>query len=298
MNAQQDRDQVLLPFMLSHFQARALREAWGRAEPATLASLDLGKSQVELTLSADGVGLPGGAVLPWQQINEILEAESFCFALLPDSLPSAHCKLDPVRGYSEALARTHQLFPTASAPALLLSGFTMHRFRGTTPERSAALMVRAVAPAQGRVLDTATGLGYAAIEAAKTATEVVTIELDPGAVDMARRNPWSQELFTLPNITRLHGDSSELINTFPDASFDRVVHDPPAINLAGELYSGSFYAAVHRVLTRKGRLFHYIGDPDSSSGGRVTKGVVRRLQEAGFSRVVPRAEAFGVVGYK
>jgi hypothetical protein len=52
------------------------------------------------------------------------------------------------------------------------------------------------------------------------------------------------------------------------------------------------------VLKPGGRLFHYIGSPESKSGGGVTRGVLRRLQQAGFRRVVRRAEAFGVVAYK
>jgi predicted methyltransferase len=45
-------------------------------------------------------------------------------------------------------------------------------------------------------------------------------------------------------------------------------------------------------------MFHYIGDLQSRSGGRVMRGVVRRLKEAGFERVVQRPEAFGLVAYK
>ncbi len=45
-------------------------------------------------------------------------------------------------------------------------------------------------------------------------------------------------------------------------------------------------------------LFHYIGNLESKSSGTVTKGALKRLQEAGFTRVVRRPEAFGVVAYK
>jgi len=63
-------------------------------------------------------------------------------------------------------------------------------------------------------------------------------------------------------------------------------------------YSADFYHELHRVLKAKGRVFHYIGDPKSKSGGTVTRGVVRRLQEVGFRRVKPWPRAFGVVAYK
>jgi predicted methyltransferase len=70
------------------------------------------------------------------------------------------------------------------------------------------------------------------------------------------------------------------------------------MTIAGDLYSAAFYRELYRVLRRGGRMFHYIGDPDSPSGKRTTGGVIRRLQDAGFSRVVRRPEAFGVVAYK
>jgi uncharacterized protein len=76
------------------------------------------------------------------------------------------------------------------------------------------------------------------------------------------------------------------------------LHDPPAFNLAGDLYAGDFYRELHRVLTRKGYLFHYIGDPESKSGATVTRGVIKRLQEAGFARIERKPRAFGVVAYK
>ena len=76
------------------------------------------------------------------------------------------------------------------------------------------------------------------------------------------------------------------------------MHDPPAFGLAGELYSLEFYARALRVLRQGGRMFHYIGAPRSDSGARVTKGVVRRLRDAGFVKVAPVPRAFGVVAVK
>jgi hypothetical protein len=69
-------------------------------------------------------------------------------------------------------------------------------------------------------------------------------------------------------------------------------------SLAGDLYSGEFYRELYRVMRRKGRLFHYVGDLDSRSGRNVVKGVARRLEEAGFSRIVRKPGAFGVVAYR
>ena len=69
-------------------------------------------------------------------------------------------------------------------------------------------------------------------------------------------------------------------------------------SLAGDLYSLAFYQQAFRVLKQNGRIFHYIGDPESRSGARVTAGVIRRLQDAGFERVVRVPRAFGVVASK
>ena len=142
------------------------------------------------------------------------------------------------------------------------------------------------------------GLGYTAIEAARTADHVTTIELDPAVTEICRLNPWSQELFDNPRITRLIGDTFDLITDFADDSFARILHDPPMFSLAGHLYSADFYSQLRRVLRPSGRLFHYVGDPASRSGRNVTRGVVRRLHESGFRRVKPYQRAFGVVAYK
>jgi hypothetical protein len=188
--------------------------------------------------------------------------------------------------------------PTDGAPTMLVSGIPMHRFKGIDPHRDTLLKIKTIAPVTGSVLDTATGLGYTAIEAAKTAERVTTVEIEPAALEVARLNPWSQRLFDNSRITQIVGDVYDEIEAFDDEAFDRVIHDPPAFNLAGDLYAGSFYRELCRVLRRKGRLFHYIGDLASKSGRTVSKGAIRRLQEAGFSRVVRHPEAFGLVAYK
>jgi predicted methyltransferase len=173
----------------------------------------------------------------------------------------------------------------------------MHRIKDTDPWRDTLAKVKTIAPLTGRVLDTATGLGYTALVAAQTAVEVVTIELDPAGLEIARANPWSRELFERANIQQLIGDAAEIVPTLEAASFARIVHDPPQLSLAGHLYSEEFYRELRRVLARGGRLFHYIGDPNSPFGSRTTSGVMRRLHNAGFARVVRRPEAFGLVAY-
>jgi predicted methyltransferase len=273
--------------LLSCYQANDLLAARRRGEASVRASLDLGKTECEWRLGEHGARA-GAVELAWSALEAIAENDSVCFAL-------DGAEPEPVRVFSPESNRSFQLWPTRRAPALVISGFLMHRVRDVTPDEGAAAMVRALGKVRGRLLDTTTGLGYAAIAASHVASEVVTIEIEPVARELARENPWSQELFDNPRLSLREGDSSKLIDEFAEGSFAAVLHDPPAINLAGELYAGEFYARVRRLLSRNGRFFHYIGDPDSTSGGRTTKGVVKRLYDAGFSRVSVVKQAFGVL---
>ena len=61
---------------------------------------------------------------------------------------------------------------------------------------------------------------------------------------------------------------------------------------------GHFYQQAWRVLADNGRMFHYLGDPGSSLGSRVTQGVMQRLRAAGFRRIVPKPIAYGVLACK
>jgi predicted methyltransferase len=279
------------PIVLSHKEAAPLLDARQADAPLTYISPDLGLSMVEVALYPGYVQFPNGAMLAWDAVEEIIAAPTKCFVLHDDSL-------EEIRVFSEQTQWVRSLMPTSGVPTMLVSGFPMHRIKDIDPYTDTLRKLKTIAPITGRVLDTATGLGYTAIEAAKTATEVVTIELDPASLEIARLNPWSQALFTDPKIKQIFGDAYDEVQHFEASSFSRIIHDPPIFSLAGELYSGAFYKQLFRVLKQKGRLFHYIGDPESASGRRIFGGVIRRLRDAGFSRVVQRPEAFGVVAYK
>jgi len=279
------------PVVLSHYQTTALERARQEGQSSVQVSLDLGLSTVEVMLVAEGVVVPGGQRLSWEDAQKISGAESACF-VVEDNIA------EKIQFFSEFLSRAYSLMPTPGAPTMLVSGIPMHRIKGLDPYQDTRQKMRAIAPLAGRVLDVCTGLGYTAIEAAKTAEQVVTIELDPTALEVARLNPWSRSLFDNPRIQQIVGDAFDEVQSFADESFSCIIHDPPMLSLAGDLYSGEYYGRLLRVLRRRGRMFHYVGDPDSRSGRNVTKGVVRRLHEAGFRRVVRRPRAFGLVAYK
>jgi predicted methyltransferase len=282
---------MMLPIILSYIQTDVLLEARRKGQPSIDVSTDLGLTTTTASIDTEGVTFPNGEHLNWQAIEKIHESQVNCFVV-------EHGTIKSIQVFSEYTNRMCSLLPTRGAPSMLVGGFVMHRIKDIDPMQDTKRKIAAIAPVIGRVLDTATGLGYTAIEAAKSADEVVTIELDPGAQEMARLNPWSQALFDNPKIRQVMGDAYEVVKTLEDASFSRIIHDPPTFSLAGDLYSGAFYRQLHRLLKRGGRLYHYIGDPDSKASGGVTRGALRRLQEAGFARVVRKPEAYGVVAYK
>jgi predicted methyltransferase len=283
--------QLSQPIILSYIQAEQLLKAKQQGITSGEVSPDLGLSTVIVALTSECIAFPDGERLDWHSIEKINKSEVNCFILEDNTIR-------PIQVFSEYTNRVCSLMPTRGAPSMLIAGFVMHRIKDVDPVQDTVRKIAAISPIVGRVLDTATGLGYTAIEAAKTADEVVTIELDPGAQEIARLNPWSQGLFNTPKIRQIMGDAYEVVQTFEDGSFSRIIHDPPTFSLAGELYSGTFYQQLYRVLKRGGRLYHYIGDPNSKASGGVTKGSLKRLQEAGFARVVRKPEAYGVVAYK
>ena len=276
---------------LSHVQARPLLAARESGLERAATSPDLNRTQVEAVLTSDGVRFPSGELVTWEQLEEIAASENVCFELAGDTLSE-------IRVFSEETNWVRSLYPTGGAPSTLVSGMIMHRIGGTDPMRDTLNKVKAAGPLTGVILDTCTGLGYTAIEAARTAHQVLTVELDPAAIEIARRNPWSADLFDNPRIELRIADVWDVVEEQDSEQFSCIIHDPPTFSFAGELYSADFYAELYRVLKPRGRLFHYIGDPDSKAVQSVMRGVLRRLDQAGFRRVARKPRAFGVVAYK
>jgi len=275
--------------LLSHYQVHELIRARGYHDSVDV-SPDLGLSLVKVQLG-DMVCFPGEEPISWTLVEEIEGKKNNCFQVKNGEASS-------IQVFSEVYNRIYSLYPTQSAPTMLISGIPMHRIKDTDPWKDSQAKIIAFGKVGGQVLDTATGLGYTAILAAEKADRVISIELDPAARWIAKQNPWSQGIFESTKIRLMIGDSAEMISTFHDRSFDGIIHDPPMISMAGDLYSLEFYKEAFRVLSPNGRMFHYIGNPESTSGKSITQGVIKRLYEAGFSRVVPSPESFGVLAYK
>ena len=234
------------PMVLSHIQTQPLLQALEVGRHRVAVSPDLGLTTVEVVIESEGVHFPNGESLDWDAIEEISASENNCF-VIKDGEPRK------IQVFSDFTNRLYSLMPTRQAPTLLVSGILMHRIKGTTPTQDTLRKTRTVVPLVGQVLDTCTGLGYTAIEAAKTAERVITIELDPTVLEIARLNPWSRSLFGNPRIEQMTGDALEVVSSFEDGVFARIIHDPPMFSLAGELYSGACYEELYRGLRARNR---------------------------------------------
>ncbi|UXD21610.1 hypothetical protein IPA_05890 [Ignicoccus pacificus DSM 13166] len=180
-------------------------------------------------------------------------------------------------------------------PTIEINGIHMHRVSKVDPWSDTLSKVRPLNIRKGdRVLDTCMGLGYTAIASLKRGAKVITVEKSDEVLWLAQWNPWSREL---EEVEVLKGDVAELIKDMEDESFDKIIHDPPVITMAGHLYSKEFYEELYRVLKVGGKLFHYTGNTGRRRGIDLARGVMERLREVGFE--VKRYEkALGVLAIK
>lgn len=279
--------------LLTRPAALALADALAGGADAAVTTLDLGQSEIELPLEDGRVHLPDGQTIGRDALSVIAANPDSVYTVM-DEEP------EKVTWFSEETNKVYTLRATGGWPALEISGILMHRIKDTDPRADAASKIAAIAPVRGRVLETCCGLGYSAIHAAETADSVTVFEIDPNVVDMARLNPYSSPLFDRGSGIELRNeDVAEAITELPDAAFDFIIHDPPTLAVAGELYGDAFYRQLFRVLRPRGRLFHYTGDPGSRSRGQDLPGRVRdRLTSIGFQRVRREPEALGVSARK
>ena len=256
-------------------------------EGALRVSLDLGRSEVGVEQVEGGVLLPDGSLVVTGDLERVAGQEGAVF------FPRDGVILQV------ALAGDHffKLLPTEGAPTVEIDGVRMHRTRGTTPDADAGLKLDALGVGGCRVLDTCAGLGYTALGAVGRGAElVVSVELRPEVLRIAELNPWSGGL-NGGDVGLLLGDVFHVVESFPDAFFDCVIHDPPTFSHAGHLYGGEFYSRLSRVLRPGGRLFHYTGEPGSRSRRvDLRRGVMERLRRAGFRGLRWDDRVLGVLG--
>ncbi len=177
-----------------------------------------------------------------------------------------------------------KLVPTDwGPPTFEVDGIKMLPTARISPYADAERKVGLIQPRGKVILDTCGGLGYFAGWCLQgQATQVLSYEKNPDVIWLRGLNPWSPEIGG--GLTLTQGDIAEQIATWPSASVDAILHDPPRFGIAGELYSQVFYMQLARVLKRKGKLFHYTGTPNKLTSGRdVPNEVANRLRYAGFA---------------
>lgn len=269
--------------------ARRILAAMERGEASIDVSLDLNLSHGAFALANDEVVLDADNRLSRTQLRQMAGKENRIFILEDGELELLEARDD---GY-------FKLVPTDQAPLLEISGVKMHISKGINPFESAGQMAAQVVKKGDRVLDTCSGLGYAATAALKLgAREVVSVERSSTVMALREKNPWSQGIFA-SGIQLVHADINDYIRQLAAESFDAVIHDPPRFSLAGELYGERFYREIQRVLKRRGALFHYTGNPQMVKRGTgFVDQAAQRLRAAGFSKVVKVTALMGVTAYK
>ncbi|MEN9704341.1 MAG: hypothetical protein RLZZ393_220 [Pseudomonadota bacterium] len=257
-----------MPPLLTQDLVEALRAAARKNDGPVACSLDLGRSQTEVTADADG--------FTWQ-------AQRFPW---PSRLRDRTVYWWTGEGFEPASRYTGSLIklvPTDwGPPTFEIDGIKMLPTAKVSPWDDARDKVRLVEPAGKTVLDCCGGLGYfAAWCVALGAAGVLSFEKNPDVVWLRGLNPWSPSPGGCLMLTC--GSILDHVGTIATGSIDAALHDPPRFGIAGELYSEAFYRELARVLRRGGRLFHYTGTPNRLTSGRdVPREVARRLSVAGF----------------
>ena len=269
--------------------AQQVLDAMNRGESSIDISVDLNLSSATFTLCGDELILDTDNRLSRSELQKISKKKNKIFYL-----QSGVLEVLEVRGTGY-----YKLVPTDQAPLLEISGVKMHISKGINPFESARQMAAQVVKKGHMVLDTCGGLGYAASAALTLgACEVTSVELSATVMALRQRNPWSQGIFN-DNIQLVHADINTYIRELAAESFDSVIHDPPRFSLAGELYGEKFYREIHRVLKRRGVLFHYTGNPHLlKRGSSFMDHAAQRLRVAGFSKVTKVTKLMGVTACK
>ena len=272
-----------------------------------IGSIDLNFSKIRLLLTEEGINTNEEnpkLISTWDELKLICSKKSGCYSLYDDG--SQPWKISSISKKTSIPASLMPPIEASGAPTMVLGGFTMHRISGDSinPTIDTKAKINSITINNGyKVLDTCLGLGYTAIEAAKKVGmtgQVTSIEYDDVSIEMCSFNPYSQQLFDntlLINI--LEGDACEIVKTFPDNSYNAIIHDPPARALCRtDLYGKQFYSQLYRILKKNGQLFHYIGNPLSKESGKLYSGITDRLRVVGFEDIIKVTDAFGLKAIK
>ncbi|HLC72140.1 MAG TPA: methyltransferase domain-containing protein [Candidatus Nanoarchaeia archaeon] len=250
--------------IISSDSIRKIQHSLKQGKKELYISLDLGKTVAKIQLSEEG------PIIEQQDVKlpKVKDKDKSCYLIKGKSV-------EKMQYSSPETGEFYKLIPTSGRPLLQISGTSMHK--QPFVERVQKEQLR------GNVLDAGTGLGYTAMEAAKTAKHVTTIEHDPTVMELQKLSLWSQELFTRKNITLLEGDVTQLVRNAPKESFDNIIYDAGTPRSSGLFFSTEHYAETYRVLKRNGKLYHYLPRPQIEQGRDFAKAIIQRLEELRFT---------------
>ncbi|MEK6892147.1 MAG: SAM-dependent methyltransferase [Nanoarchaeota archaeon] len=265
--------------ILTHYQAKQLLEANKKGLKETEVSLDLYKTNSKIKIENKEFIFPDNQKLNESQLKKPIKDDNVCFLIRDNSLIK-------IQLFSDETNKFYKLVPTKDAPTIEISGIRMHATKDMTPMEDTKRKIESIAPIHGIILDTCMGMGYTAIASSKLADFVMTCERDENVLEIAKYNPWSEELFNNKKISVLKTNVFDEIKIFKSNMFDAVIHDPPRLTLATELYSLDFYKQIFRVLKNNGKLYHYTGSPGSKFRHvNLIGNVSKRLKQAGFKSI-------------
>lgn len=265
--------------ILTHIQAKELLEASKKGLKETEISLDLYKTLSKVKIQNNEFIFPDNQKLNESQLKKPIKDDNVCFLIRDNSLIK-------IQLFSDETNKFYKLVPTKDAPTIEISGIRMHATKDMTPMEDTKRKIESIVPIRGIVLDTCMGMGYTAIASSNLAEFVMTCERDENVLEIAKYNPWSEGLFNNRKISVLKTSVFDEIKIFKSQMFDVVIHDPPRLALATELYSLEFYKQIFRVLKNNGKLYHYTGSPGSKFRHvNLIGNVSKRLKQAGFKSI-------------
>jgi predicted methyltransferase len=276
--------------MVTRHHVEQILDAMRRGARYIETTLDLGLSRAQIEIRGESI-IIDGLEISVKELERRVE-EGFLYKLIGGDI----VRMDMFKD-----SNYYKLKPVAidKAPTIEINGMQMHRTIGKDPWSDARDKVRALGRVRGlRVLEIGTGLGYSASHLILLgASEVISIEKDLNVLQLASANPWSKMLEN-PRIKIVVGDAYNLVEDLCSECFEKIFHDPPRISIAEELYSSEFYRELYRILRSNGKLFHYTGEPGKHSNISYLKGIKRRLEEAGFYKVLWINDAKGFIAFK
>jgi len=257
-------------------------------------SLDLGMTQEKVKIKDDLVLLKNDQQLSRKLIANIMKKKSNndCFLVENE-------EIFWIYSFSDILNHTYKLFEPKIdwPPTLAIDGTYMHTIVKSTPLEEANMKVNALGHVFGQVFETCMGLGYCTkILLSKQIDGITSCEISQEVIDIAKINPWASEIFNSPKFNLNYRNTAQYIKDHTELKFDFILHDPPTLHRAGELFSQDFYGDLVNVLNRNGKLYHYIGTETEKTKHRYKQGITKRLFEVGFKKVIPAYR--GVIAIK